>query len=336
MENEIKKKKNKKVYIPLIIVIAIVLAVAINWYIKFTKYITTDDALIDCNNVTLSSKFMGKIAKLYVDEGDSIKVGQLLVEMDSTDILAQKLQAEAYILQSKSNVIQANAKFEFDKQNINIYEINLQKAKSDLDRATIQLNAGIITQAQFDDIKKVYMSANASYESAKVQLKVSEATVGNATQAVNTAEAQANVISTQMQNTRLYAPFDGIVAKRWLIAGDNAQPGQTILTVNNTTKFWVSAFFEETKLSHIHVGQNAEFTIDAYPGIIFTGKVFYISSNTAGSFSLVPPNNAAGNFTKITQRFQIKVSVDGIKNKDKNTKDYNFYAGMSVEMKLIK
>jgi membrane fusion protein (multidrug efflux system) len=319
----------------MIIIIILVLSGGIYWYDQYMKYITTDDAIIESDNVSLSSKILGRIVKLRADEGDSVKNGQLLIELDSTDLLAQKEQAEAFIRQSSSVVLQSEAKLTSDEENIKVLEINADKAKSDFDRATKQKAADVITQEQFENFRKNHLSADAQLQAAQVQLKVSRSQIETAKSTVANAITQANIYATQLKNTKIYAPFDGIIAKRWLLPGDMAQPGQTILTVNNNKKYWVSVFVEETQLNRIHLGQKASFTIDAYSDLVFTGEVFSIGNNTAARFSLIPPNNAAGNFTKITQRVQLKISIENVNN-GKKLSDFTFFSGMSVVMKLIK
>ncbi len=338
MENTLKnqpKKTNKKVYIPLTVLILLILTGGIYWYTNYMKYISTDDAIIESDNVSLGSKILGRITKLYADEGDSVKSGQLLIEMDSTDLMAQKEQALAYINQANTMVVQSEAKLTSDNENIKVLEINAEKAKSDFERALKQKAADVITEEQFENVRKNNLTANAQYQAAQIQLKVSNSQIETAKATVANAVAQSKIYSTQLKNTKIYAPFDGIIAKRWLLPGDIAQPGQTIVTVNNNKKYWVSIFIEETQLNNIHLGQKAIFKIDAYPGYEFSGKVISIGNNTAARFSLIPPNNAAGNFTKITQRVQIKVNIENVDN-GKKLGDFTFFSGMSVLMKLIK
>lgn len=172
-------------------------------------------------------------------------------------------------------------------------------------------------------------------EAANNQLNVSKAQIASASATVEYAQSQINVIINQLNNTHLTAPSDGVVGKRWLLPGDIAQPGQSLLTLTDTRNLWVSVYIEETKISRIHLGQAAIFTLDAVPGKIFTGKVISIGSNTAGQFSLIPASNASGNFTKITQRVPLKISIEGTKDHT-DPAACNLLSGMSVSMKIIK
>ena len=330
-----KKKKDWKIYIPLTAVILLVIVGGIYWYIDYSSYIRTDDAVIASDNVSVSPKIMGRISKLYVDEGDSVKKGQLLAELDSVDLLAQKQQIQASKVQTEANKSQTEANYLYGQKNIKVLEIALAKAKEDLTRAKTQNEGGVITKEQFEHTQKAQETAQAQLEAAKAQLVVSKTQIKSAETAISSAQAQIGVISTQLNNTRLYAPVDGIVAKRWLLSGDIAQASQSIYTINNNRKFWILVYLEETKMETLHIGQKAKFTLDTYPDVVFTGKIFTIGSTTASQFSLIPPNNASGNFTKVTQRVPIKISIDGTEGGQKLS-SFNLLTGMSAVVRIIK
>jgi membrane fusion protein (multidrug efflux system) len=329
------KKNGIKRYIPLMIVIVVVLTIGFFWYREFLKYISTDDAHVDSDNVSISSKILGRIVHLYADEGDSVKKGMLLAELDSSDLLSDKKQTIAAKDQALASQVQAEAKYQYDQENIKVLEVNFEKAQDDYKRSKDQFAGEVIPKEQFDHDQKNFESAKAQLEAAKTQLMVSKAQIGIAMAAIENAKAQIGVITTKLSNTRLYAPFDGIIARRWLLPGDITQPGQSIFTLNNNNKLWIAVYLEETKVENVHVNQKAKFTIDAFPGVTFVGKVFSIGSNTAAQFSLIPPNNASGNFTKITQRVPLKISIEGTEN-NKNIADYKILAGMSAVIKIIK
>jgi membrane fusion protein (multidrug efflux system) len=334
MEN-VKKEKSNKVYIPLFLVILLVLGGGIYWYIDYSKYIKTDDAHVEADNVAISSKMMGRISEEFIKEGDSVKLGQLVVVLDSSDLLAQKNQAISGKLQAEASITQAEAKYAYDLTNNKVAEITLSKAQDDFDRAKNQFKGDVITQEQYDHAKKAMETTQALLEASRSQAKVSNAQIKSAQAAVESAQAQINVIQTLLNNTKLSSPSDGVVGKRWLLPGDIAQPGQSIFTIINDHNLWISIFLEETKLGRLHQGQSAIFTLDTYPDVTFTGKIIIIGSNTAAQFSLIPANNASGNFTKVTQRVQLKISIDGMKD-GKKLSDYPVLSGMSAVVKIIR
>ena len=305
--NDVPLFRQKKIFIPaLIILIAAILG--IYWYIGQLAYVSTDDAVIDGNRLSVSSKILGRVMLLTVDEGDTIKQGQLLVQLDSTDLKSQELQASAAL--------------NLARESIKLSNVNLSKAQEDFNRAEQQFNENVIPKEQFDHIQK-------ALEVAKAQLNIDKTKV-------ETSKAQLNVIETELLNTSIYSPMDGVLGKRWVLKGDIVQPGQPIYTIFDLKNIWVTAYLEETKLASINLGDKVNISVDAYPDQNFAGKVYQIGSNTASQFSLIPPSNASGNFTKVTQRVPIKISIEPVNETGKSnpSDDIKLLPGMSVEIKI--
>jgi membrane fusion protein (multidrug efflux system) len=160
-----------------------------------------------------------------------------------------------------------------------------------------------------------------SVQAAEAQLAIDLAEV-------ETARAELGVIGNRLTNMLIKAPMNAVVSKRWLTSGEIVQPGQAILTVHDIENVWVTAHFEETKITKIRVDTPVTISVDAHPGKTIAGKVACIGSSTSGLFSLIPPNNAAGNFTKITQRIPVRISL----NRDGNPKV--LLPGMSVTVRI--
>ncbi len=336
LENKVNKKPAKiRAYIALSLVIIALVVFAWRWYLEYNSYYSTDDAYIEADKVAVSSKILGRITNINADEGDSVKIGELLVSIDSSDLYSQLLQARAALMQASSSVEQARARYELDQKNELVQEINVARASEDFDRATSQYEGKVISTEQFDHAKKTYESSKALLDASKAQVDVSKSQISVAESNTKTAATQIGILETSLRNTRIYAPAGGRIAKRWLLPGDVVQPGQPVFTISRDSSFYVMAYFEETKVSGIHDGKIAEFTVDAFPGMKISGKVINVGSNTAAQFSLIPPNNASGNFTKVTQRIPIKISIDEIK-KDSDYPSFHFAAGMSVVVKIIK
>jgi membrane fusion protein, multidrug efflux system len=126
--------------------------------------------------------------------------------------------------------------------------------------------------------------------------------------------------------------MDGVVAKRWALPGDVVQSGQAVLSVADLNHLWVTANLEESRLSAVRLNERVFLRIDAFPGLKFTGRVIQIGSTTAAQFSLMPPNNAAGNFTRITQRIPVRISID--REDPQAQSGIRLLPGMSVEVKV--
>jgi membrane fusion protein (multidrug efflux system) len=299
--------KQKRFWIPIFIILVAAAAVWY-WYQGQLGYVSTDDAFIDGNKLSLASKMLGRITDLYADEGIKVTRGELLVRLDSTDLIAQRDRALISL--------------KLAQDNIRLAQIHLDKTQTDYERAKQQYDDNIIPKEQYDHSKSALDAAQAELNIAKTK--------------VQTAKAQLNVINTQLQNTTIYSPMNGVVAKRWMLEGDIVQPGQPIFSIYNLDSLWVTADLQETDISSVKVGQNVEIDVDSYPDHTFEGKVLQIGTNTASQFALIPPSNAAGNFTKITQRIQVKISIQSIKlkNQQSDPGSYKLLPGMSVEIKI--
>jgi len=148
------------------------------------------------------------------------------------------------------------------------------------------------------------------YDHAKTALDMAQARQRIALAQVQAARAQLQVIETQLANTRVTAPLKGVVARRWVLPGEVVQAGQPIFALYDLADLWVTANFEETSIGRIHAGDRVTIVVDAYPGRAVTGTVRWIGAAAASQFSLIPPNNASGNFTKVTQRVPVRISID--------------------------
>ncbi len=294
--------KQKRFWIPFIIIL-IAGIVFWFWYKGQLGYVSTDDAYIDGNKLSLASKMLGRITALYTDEGSNVIKGELLVRLDSTDLIAQRDQALISL--------------KLAKDNIQLAQVNLDKSRQDFERAMQQYESKIIPKEQYDHAQSALDAAQAEYNIARTK--------------IGTANAQLNVINTQLQNTTIYSPMEGVVAKRWVLQGDVVQPGQPIFSIYNLDSLWVIADFQETDLASLREGEDVEIDVDSYPDHNFNGKVIQIGTNTASQFALIPPSNAAGNFTKITQRIPIKISINS--EGDPNG-SIRLLPGMSVEVKI--
>jgi len=288
----------------LLLLIAVLLVAGLGvgyWYFKLRGVISTDDAYVDGDRATVTTKILGRIDTLGADEGDTVQAGQLLIHLDDADLQA--------------HLAQATAQLELARKSVKVAEVDEKKAQDDYDRAAVQLEGHAIPKEQFDH-------AQTSLESAQAEHQVALAKV-------QTARAALDVIQQQISDMRVTAPFYGVVAKRWLLPGDVVQPGQPVYTVYDLDSVWVTAVFEETKLRFLPVGTQMDLSVDAYPAHAFQGKVTLIGAAAASQFSLIPPNNASGNFTKVTQRVPVRISIaqDGA---GEETDPVRLLPGMSV------
>lgn len=264
------------------------------YWIIFSGYVSTDDAAIDGIHVSISSKIMGRINSLDVDEGDKVNAGDLLVQLDDTDLHAQEAQSIASL--------------NYAKQNLTLAKINLDKNQNDFQRTKNLFKAGVATKETYDHAVNALDASNAQYSIAEAQ--------------IDTANAQLGIIKAQILNTKITAPITGIIAKRFIMPGEVVQPGQAIFTVNDLNHVWVIANFEETKISKIHNDQIVKISVDAYPNFNIKGRVALVFA------AIIPPPFTIGESTKTTQKIPVKILFDQIPDSK------ILRPGMSVEVKI--
>lgn len=264
------------------------------WIVENSAYVSTDDAAIDGQQIKLGSKMLARIASVDVVEGQKVFAGDTLARLDAADLDAQKRQAESSLA--------------YARQNLSLARVNLDKARDDASRTARLFANGAATK-----------EAN---EHAQSALKAAEAQASLAGAQISTSEAQLGVIEAQLGNTEIRTPIPGTVDRVSLVAGDVAQPGQTIVSVNNLSDIWVIANLEETKIGKVRVGARVAVTVDAYKSHPFVGRVEMIRAG------IVPPSFQIGEFTKTTQRVPVKITLEGI------PEGAVLLPGMSCEVKV--
>lgn len=273
------------------------------WLHFFRPYVRTNDALIDGYKVSVSSDISARIIKLYVDEGDVVKTGDLIADMDDTIAQSQKVEAQAKIESLKASVL--------------VGEFSFEKIGNDFERAVQGFEEGVTTAQQLDHAEKNFAIAKAKLEMTRADLEH--------------AISQLGVIETILTHTKVWAHIDGKIVKRWVYEGDVMQAGQTMFSLYDLKDVWVIANLEETKMENVKIGNPVEITVDTYPGKTFHGKIFVIKEAAASEFSLIPQDNATGNYTKVAQRIPLKISIEELQ--EKNSSLYLF-PGMSAEVKI--
>jgi membrane fusion protein (multidrug efflux system) len=293
-----KKKRRRGPRVVGLVVLVVLLAAGVyygrSWLIDTLTYVSTDDAFIDANHVTISAKMLGRIQSITAVEGTKVQPGQVLVVLDDTDLRAQEAQAAASL--------------NYAKQNSVLSKINLDRTQDDFQRTATLYKSGATTREQYEHAVKAVDTANAQFTITEAQ--------------VETSNAQLRVIETQILNTRITAPISGTIAKQSLMRGDVVQPGQTIFTVNDLANVWVTANYEETKIGKIRIGAPVQIRVDAYGARPFTGRVSLLGSG------IVAPPFSIGDFTKTTQRVPVKILFDSI------PESTVLLPGMSVEVKI--
>lgn len=352
-----KKGRIRKIVIFLVLGFVILGASATGfwWWRDLQSSISTEDARVSGDIVDISSKIPGRLEKIYVSEGDAVKPGQNLAELDNTQYAIAVAQAQASLNLAKANynklpsdIRSAQAGFDKSQQgllssqaSLKSAEIAFADAKRNLDQAEALYASGATPKEQLESLRSRFDMAKAALEvaqanalSAKAGLEESEAkwdSVKNTGAEIYLAQikqAQANYDNAKLayDNSFIYATRNGTVVRVPAKFGENISAGQTILSITDLQETWIEANVEENKFGRVQAGQIVDVKVDAYPGRVFAGKVIQVGGATKSTFALIPSESSSGNFTKVTQKLPIKIEVD--------KKGLYFKPGMSAKIKI--
>ncbi|MEH6407068.1 MAG: HlyD family secretion protein [Leeuwenhoekiella sp.] len=354
---EQKKKTNKKFII--IITALVVIGVVYGGYkiIHGMAHEETDDAQIEANMNSIIPHVGGFVDKVYVADNHRVKKGDTLFTIDQRDYLVSLEQAKAGLAAAQSQVgvaqasigsYQANAAASSAQVNsasgsIESARIKLGRASNDFKRYENLYSNHSITEQQYEQalaakqeaetqlqILQSQQKATSSQRSAAVsQTEISQKQVSVAEANVKSAQAKVDAAQLNLDYTIVTAPIDGQLSTVDLQAGQYVQPGQSLFYLVNTQDKWVIANFKETQLEKMEVGQVVSIEVDAYPGEEFEGKISNFSPATGARFSLLPPDNATGNFVKTIQRLPVKIDFTDQNDAEKFQK---LRSGMNVNV----
>ena len=285
-----------------VILLGLVIFGARKWWFA-RSHVSTDNAQVDGHIIPVLPKVGGFVAEVRVEENQTVKAGDTLVVLDDRDFQARLAQTEADLaallatVSSRTRVGQAEAA-------VAQAQANATKANADLARIEPLALQNVVSQQQLDAMRAAATAAQAQLASAQAALVGADARVA-------AARASRDQAALQLSYTRLIAPANGVVSKKTVEIGQLVQPGQPLMSVVPLADVWVTANLKETETADVTAGDSADITVDAYKGRHFRGHVESLSPATGAKFSLLPPDNATGNFTKVVQRIPVRIHLDG-------------------------
>ncbi|MEP7217642.1 MAG: HlyD family secretion protein [Bacteroidota bacterium] len=322
------RKKTIRKAVIMVIVAALVIYGGIYGYNLYSFgriHVSTDDAQVDGHIDPVIAHVSGYVTSVNVADNDKVKEGDFIAEIDPRE-LKIKLEAAADALKTAEAGLQtAQAGERNGAASVSVAEANVQSARvardktaSDLTRDKNLVAGGAITRQQFETTKAAYDAASAQLETARRQVEAVQAQRGVAGSQVAAARTQllqkqndVDYARLQLSYTRLSAPAGGRISKKSIEVGQFVQAGQPLLAITEDSTVWITANFKETDMGRLSIGRPVEIVIDGYPDAKFEGKVESIAAATGAKFSLLPPDNATGNFVKVTQRVPVKIAITG-------------------------
>jgi membrane fusion protein (multidrug efflux system) len=329
---EAAKRKRPVLPIVILLVLAVVGYFGHRWWVgRFT--VSTDNAQVEGHITPVLPRVGGYVAQVRVEENQEVKAGDTLAVLDDRDLQAKLAQADAELnallaaVGGNGRVGQAAAQIEVARSGaaaasaaIDQARANAQKAQADVARIRTLAARNIVSRAQLDAAEAAAQAATAQLQAAQrnaqgaqEQVTAAQAGLQAADARVAAARAARDQVALQLSYTRIVAPASGTVTRKSVEVGQLVQPNQPLMTVVPLNDVWVVANLKETEIRDVNPGDRVEFTVDSYPGQVFHGKVESLSPATGAKFSLLPPDNATGNFTKVVQRIPVRIRVEGSK-----------------------
>ncbi|HTV90066.1 MAG TPA: HlyD family secretion protein [Stellaceae bacterium] len=311
------------------------------WWIEASKWVSTDDAFIDTHMVQISPQVAGRVKAVLVNDNQEVRAGQLLVEIDPADYQAKLDQALANQQSAQGQLAQATAQIPVATANVNEAKAQIDVAQAAAANAEIALKrdqmlarmGGLaVSQQTIDNDTATWRSDEANLAAARQKTAAAGAQIGLDERNIQTAEAAVKAAAAQVAQARLdlgytmiRASVDGRIANKTVAVGDYLQVGQALMALV-PDQVWVTANFKETELGEMKLGDPVDIYVDAYPGHVFKGHVQSIQPGSGAAFSLLPPENATGNYVKVVQRVPVKITFD-----DHPVAHWLLGPGMSVE-----
>jgi membrane fusion protein (multidrug efflux system) len=293
---------------------------------------STDDAQVEADIIPVLARVGGYVREVRVVENEVVPPGRILVEIDDRQLVARLARAEADLgmaAASSGANGQAVAELRAARQDVERARAEAARADSDLVRYRALAARSIISRQQLEAAEAAATSAAAQFAAATDRVAASAAQARGAESRVASARADRDEAALELSFARVSAPDSGVIAKKSVEVGQLVQPGQPLMAIVPLQGVWVVANLKETQLARVRPGQEVEIQVDTYPGRSFHGHVQSVSPATGAKFSLLPPDNATGNFVKVVQRVPVKILVD-----DKDDPAWPLRPGMSVRVSI--
>ncbi|MEQ9948209.1 multidrug efflux MFS transporter periplasmic adaptor subunit EmrA [Pectobacterium aroidearum] len=311
------KKQQRKRVLSLMTFIFVVLGCAwlVYWFLVLRHHQSTDDAYVAGNQIQIMAQVSGSVTHVNVDNTDFVKQGQVLVELDPTDAQQAFERAKTGLANSVRQTHQLIINSKQYQANIELRQTELNKAQSDLSRREALGSANAIGREEVQHARDAVATAKAALEVARQQYQANQAMILDTPLEKQPAIQQASVEMRDawlaLQRTKIVSPIDGYVSRRSVQIGARISSTSALMAVVPANHLWVDANFKETQLANMRIGQPATVVADIYgDDVVYQGKVVGLDMGTGSAFSLLPAQNATGNWIKVVQRLPVRIELD--------------------------
>lgn len=305
----------KRAAVILLVLLVAAVAMGAHLWIRSKTHVETDNAFIESHVYSISSRVPGNVARVLVRDNQFVKKGDLLVELDPVDYRIRVENYSAQLDMARNETSSTYAQVEAAKAAVNSDRARLEQADLDLARGRALYQREVIPKEQLDKLETARKVAAARLAETEGSVRRALALLGLTGNGGKDAQivrkrAELEEAGRNLSFTRILAPADGYITRKSVEPGNNIQAGQPLMALVQLDNTWITANYKESQLGHVRSGQKVEFEVDTYPGMTFTGKVDSIMAGTGAAFSLLPPENATGNYVKVVQRIPVKIRID--------------------------
>ncbi|MCM0083453.1 HlyD family secretion protein [Geomonas sp. Red32] len=284
-------------------------------WVRGKTHIETDDAFIESHIHSVASRVPALVKRVAVADNQFVHKGDLLVELDDADYRARMKTAAASLEIARNETSGDQAQVESAKASVGLAVARLDQAKLDLKRGEKLYAKEVIPKEQLEKLQTAKTVAEMQLREAQEGERRAKALLGAAgpgSREARVAQKQGELETAALNTsyTRIVAPTDGYVTRKSVEQGNYIQPGQALMALVTLEDAWITANYKESQLTDVHPDQPVEFTVDTYPGHVFKGTVDSIMAGTGAAFSMLPPENATGNYVKVVQRIPVKIAID--------------------------
>ena len=311
---------SRKVAVRLSLVVFVLLLVGagLGYLCYIHIFVSTDDAYVSGYVGVISSRVPGRVAMVLVEDNDYVEAGQTLVTLEPQDFQVAVAQAEAHLNRLRQDLASMYAKVSKAQAEVAEAQAQLHQAVTDQKRYSGLYERRTVPRQTLDQVNTRFKVAQAKVDQARQEHREALAAIGGSTDialneqpAIKEAKARLDEARLKLSYARITAEFGGYITRRQVKTGNYLQPGQPLMMLVplEYQQLWIQANYKETQLTNVYIGQPATVKVDTYPGTEFTGRVESIMAGTGAAFSLLPPENATGNWVKVVQRIPVRIAL---------------------------
>ncbi len=295
-----------------IVVIVVAAAFGLRYWRHSQAFVSTDNAYVNANTVEISAQVSGIVTQVPVRDNQRVNTGDPLFDIDARPFQIALEKAEAQLDLARQGTLQESAAVAQAEAQLAQRQAELRNAQSNNRRTTQLVTSGFLSQQGGETARTQVQTAEAAVQAAQAAVQQARSTLGKTGEenaAVRSAMAAVQQARLDLEHTHIVAPAAGTIANLTLRPGNTVQPGTPLFVLIGNQEYWVDANFKETELKRIRQGQEVQVTVDMYPDHPFHGVVESVSGGAGTAFSLLPPQNATGNWVKVTQRVPVRIRI---------------------------